>query len=237
MWWVVAMVWSDYSDNRLRIQCPCQANNPTGQQQLWAQGSTSISRYVLRTLDCGEPGKPRESLRFHEGQIWCNLGGAQRTTASSHCPRSIRDPLSLSASKDFLCTKPFSMIFVYLANLAVFKFSISKVSLIFSFFFVKTSPQVTPLEEETSGHSDFRDILRLRGREAKTVQCPELGQGPRNNVKTNFLNVYLTFSCNLETMIHIRQIIMIMFLETGSCRFWWISNSRGYLYPPHSIFT
>jgi len=33
--------------------------------------------------------------------------------------------------------------------------------------------QVTPLEEETSGHSDFRDILRLRGREAKTVQCQE----------------------------------------------------------------
>ncbi len=34
-------------------------------------------------------------------------------------------------------------------------------------------PKVTPLEEETSGHSDFRDILRLRGREAKTVQCQE----------------------------------------------------------------
>jgi len=33
---------------------------------------------------------------------------------------------------------------------------------------------VTPLEEETSGHSDFRDILRLRGREAKTVQCAAL---------------------------------------------------------------
>ena len=40
-----------------------------------------------------------------------------------------------------------------------------------SCFKSKWHAQVTPLEEETSSHSDFRDILRLRGREAKTVQC------------------------------------------------------------------